>query len=200
MYEIRSRVANGIVAFALSLAVGISGSASAETATLTLDGLSFISFEDEITISIPTGGTIQFHFGTPNPDGTVPFQIGPVDVNLPPVSSETLNATLQYGLASQASGIMTPTTTGRRISFNGVITARDLSLGESSARTYALSFTTEHVSAQSLDGSAVVARDGFRAPEGADYVQLVGATVAKSENEHGSAVYMVLSGTFDRLP
>lgn len=173
---------------------------SSHAATLTLDSLSFVSFEDEVTMPIVPGGSIQFDFGAPNADGSIPFTIQPAGVNLPLVTSYQLNASLQYSLASPATGLFTPSATGRRITFTGTFTAQDVTRPAAGTRSYVMSFTTENASARSLDGTAEVNREGFIAPTGANYVQIVGATVAKSENEHGSAVYLVLSGSFDQLP
>lgn len=172
----------------------------ADVSVLTLDGLSFISFQDEVTNSIP-GGTLRFNFGAPNADGSVPFTIAPSDVSLAPVTIQSLDANLQYSLSSTASGVMTPTPSGRKIVFSGTVSAEDLGLQENGvARSYELTFTTEVASAESLDGSDSVEREGVRVPLSARYVQLVGATVNVAENLHGAAVYMVLSGTFDHLP
>lgn len=172
----------------------------AETSTMTLDLFSFVSFEDQITMSIPAGGTVKFEFGAPNPDGSIPFQISPSGVDLPLITSHPLNATLKYALAGPAVGLMTPTPSGRQIAFSGTFSAQDMTKPDAGVRSYPMLFTTENASAESADGSMVVSREGYRVPDGADYVQIVGATVAESENENGSAVYLVLSGTFDHLP
>lgn len=184
----------------LVLFMGVaSSSAIAVESTLTLDSLSFISFQDEVTNPI-AGGTLRFNFAAPNPDGSIPFTIAPNDVSLAPVTIPSLHASLQYSLANQASGVMTSTPSGRKIVFNGIVAAKDLDDPDSQERTYTLSFTTEEATAESLDGSTTVEREGVRIPTAARYVQLVGATVNESENLHGAAVYMVLSGTFDQLP
>ena len=151
-------------------------------------------------MTIPAGGTLQFQFGTPNADGSIPFKISPADVQLPTVDFPQFNSTLKYALESEANGVMTDTPSGRKISFLAAISAADMDKPDAGARSYSLSFTTESATATSSDGSTVVSREGFRPPEGANYIQLVGATIAKSDNEKGSAVYMVLSGNFDRLP
>lgn len=171
----------------------------ADVAILTLDGLSFLSFNDQVTTSIP-GGWIRFNFGAANTDGTVPFLINPSDVSLTPLSVPGSDAGVQYVLTTQATGTMTPTPTGKRIAFAGTIAAKDVGADEPGQRNYTVNFTTEIVSAEDVDGTTEVTRQGVRVPVGARYVQLVGATVSQSENREGDAVYVVLSGSFDRVP
>ena len=63
-------------------------------------------------------------------------------------------------------------------------------------------WTTEAASSTSSSGDVNVSVTGLRVVESARYVQLVGATVNKTNAypEPGTAVYTVLSGTFDQLP
>lgn len=190
-----------ILGWASLLLVGapVPAMAQGQIGTLTLDTLSFISFQDQVTNVLPAGGTLQFHFGDPAADGSIPFHMDPTDVNLPAVRLEALDATVQYALGSTSTGTLISTPTGKRISFNAVVTATDVDAASTGMRAYTLEFTTEEASAQGSDGG-IVAVDGERVPSNARYVRLVGATVNKSENVNGLAVYMVLSGLFDDLP
>lgn len=190
-----------IVALALTavLSSAVSISAAADVSTLSLDGLSFISFNDQVTASIP-GGSVKFNFGPPNADGSVPFSLSPSDVVLEPLTVPGSDSGVQYVLTTPTTGTMVPTATGKKISFSGTIAARDIGAEDPGQRSYSIGFTTEIVSAEDTDGSTEVTRQGVRVPAGARYVQIVGATVNRSENREGDAVYVVLSGTFDRVP
>jgi hypothetical protein len=176
--------------------------ASEETVgTLTLDGLSFISFGDQEILPIPSGAKIRFRFGPPAADGSVRFTIQPADVSIPPISSSS--GTLEYGIGATASGTLRPTEDGRVMAFTAEINARLVqSDGRSGTIVYTMPFSTESASATNLAKTHSVSVKGVRMVEGALYVQLVGATVNK-ENAYpkpGTAVYTVLSGSFDRIP
>ena len=191
-----------LIAASATLLLFAAPAASEETVgTLTLDGLSFISFGDQEILPIPSGAKIRFRFGSPAPDGSVRFTIQPADVSIPPISSSS--GTLEYGIGAPASGTLRPTEDGRVITFTAEINAK---LVQSDGRTgtivYTMPFSTESASATNLAKTDSVAVTGMRMVEGTRYVQLVGATVNK-ENAYpkpGTAVYTVLSGTFDRIP
>ena len=72
----------------------------AEPAILTLDSMSFISFDDEVIAPLPAGSTIQFDLGTTGHDGTTPFLIPPQGLKLGPVSISQLGSSVQYTLTS----------------------------------------------------------------------------------------------------
>ena len=174
--------------------------ATAETALLTLDSMSFISFNDEAAIPIPLGNPIKFELGQTGSDGSTPFTVPKEGTPLFAVSYPQFGSTVQYSLTSAAGGSITPTESGQKIAFSGTVSAQDISKPDVPSNTYTMTFTTDAVSARSTDGETVVNREGFRPPTGTGYVQIVGATVAKSDNGKGSAVYLVLSGSFDVLP
>jgi hypothetical protein len=181
----------------------IGTSAGAETlGTLTLDGLSFLSFEDIETAAIPPGGTIRLRFGDPNPDGSFPVRILPADVSLPPIPLTSHPLEVTYTLASEATGLLTGTGAQRKLEIDGVI--RGSLIGEESHGSfeYSLRFTTEHAEATNLAGTGFVSVDGMRLVDGVWYLQLVAATVNKVNAfpEPGKAVYTVLSGTLDHVP
>lgn len=185
------------VGLLVAMMVGLNASAET-TATLTLDGLSYISFQDEEIMPLASGSRLTFRFSDPSPGGSVHFTIAPSDVEIPPITIGPDKA-LQYGLANVASGTMITTSDGRKISFTATIAA---SLGEGEALLYTMPFTTETTSATNQVGTVTVEVTGLRLVEGVWYVQLVGATVNK-ENAYpkpGAAVYSVLSGSFDQLP
>jgi hypothetical protein len=166
--------------------------------TLTLDSLSFVSFQDEQVLPIPAGARLKFHFGEPSSNGSVSFTIAPADVEIPAIELGP-DQTLTYGLAGSASGTMSTTASGRRMSFSATIAATP---NEGETFHYAMPFTTESTEATNLAGNVTVEITGMRLVEGVWYVQLVGATVNKENAfpKPGAAVYTVLSGQFDQLP
>jgi len=174
---------------------------SAESATLTLDMLSFISFQDDEFLLLPAGSTLRFDFGTAAADGTIPFTINPSSLSIDPIDVPTMNRSLSYGLNGTASGVIRPTPTGRIIEFTGMVSA-SLSGENGATFVYPIEFTTETATASDVLGDVNVEVTGLRIVEGVWYAQLVGATT-NHENafpEPGSAVYSVLSGEFDQLP
>ena len=189
-----------LVLVTLMMAAVLSSSrARAETVgTLTLDALSYVSFQDQQVLSL-AGGTIRFHFGEPQSDGSVPFSIAPGDVSIPDISLSG-GQILRYALASGASGSLHPSATGQTVALNASITATLIEGEGEGTSTYAVPFTTETASASS-DGQTVSVT-GVRIVPQARYVQLVGATVNKPDAvpQPGTAVYTVLSGSFDQLP
>jgi len=183
--------------------VAIAAAARAETTvgTFTLDGLSFVSFQDVEVLQLPSGSTLRFHFGQPASDGSIPFTLAPEDVEIAPIPMAGAG-TLRYSLASPASGWIRPTANGRRIDFTASVAA-SVELPEGGGTfTYAVPFTTESVEARNAIGTASVEATGMRMVDGAWYVQLVGATTNRTNAfpKPGAAVYTVLSGRFDQLP
>jgi len=175
--------------------------AAADTdGTLSLDSLSFVSFQDERVVSL-AGGAITFHFGAAKPDGSIPFSIGPGDVSMPDIPLST-GQTLHYSLGSGTFGRLLPSASGQIVEFSATVIATVTGGDESQSGslTYSVPFTTETVSTSSKGKSVEVT--GARIAPGVRYTQLVGATANKADTEPtpGSVVYTVLSGTFDRLP
>jgi hypothetical protein len=170
--------------------------------TLTLDALSFISFGRQQTFMIPSGSTIKFHFGEPRADGSVPFTISPGDVSIASISLAGNDGELRYSLASPTSGLMRTAEGGRRIDFRASVNATLVQAGGEGTYTYSMPFTTETLEATSLSGDLEIEVTGMRLVDGVWYVQLVGATVNKANAfpAPGTAVYTVLSGSFDRIP
>jgi hypothetical protein len=169
--------------------------------TLTLDGLSFISFGDREVLSIPSGSTIRFHFGKPS-GGDVPFTISPDDVSIAPIPVPSQDGTLLYTLALPASGWLRGSPDGLKVEFAASIRATLLAPEGGGTLSYSMPFTTESLVARSLEGDVEIAARGARLVKAARYVQLVGvaANRANARPEPGAAVYTVLSGSFDRLP
>lgn len=189
------------IALAAGLMLSFPANAQEQTATLTLDGLSYISFGERRTFSLD-GGTIMFRFGSSNDRG-LPFTIEPSDVAIPAISLGD-GTQLQYGIASVASGSIIRNRAGEpTVTLDATLTS---GLVDSEAQhRYPLQFTTEDASASSAptaDRASSVNITGMRLVEGARYVQLVGATTNRldTELESGAAVSAVLSGTFDFLP
>lgn len=193
-------ITHGLAVIALLIAPA--AQAQTQSGTLTLDALSFISFQDEELLLLPSGSTLRFDFGAPEADGSIPFTISPGGLSVPEIDVPSLGRSLSYGLNGTAAGVIRPEIEGSRvIEFTGMISAT-LS-GENGAEfVYPISFTTETASATDILGQVDVEVTGLRLVEGVWYAQLVGATT-NHENafpKPGAAVYSVLSGQFDQLP
>ena len=187
---------------ALSLLVASPVAAEGTVGTFTLDALSYISFGQDEVVPIPPGSTIQFHFGAPASDGSVPFTIGPGDVKIATIRLPNASGTLAYGIKSTARGTLRPAPDGSRIDFDAVVRA---TLKQPSGREtydYAIPFTTATATATSRDGTETLSRSGSNVTGGARYAQIVGATTNRDNAfpKPGAAVYTVLSGRFDTLP
>ena len=185
---------------AATILLGDSLSAEENIGTLTLDSLSYVSFQDEETLSL-AAGTIRFHFGRPLSTGAIPFTIEPEDVSIPAIAVRG-GGTLSYSLASPASGVIKTTESGRQIAFTAAIDATFREEDHEGTLRHSIPFTTESASATSSNGRDRVEATGMRVPDGTSYVRLVGASTndADAVPKPGTAVYTVLSGTFDRLP
>ena len=171
--------------------------------TLTLDGLSFISFQDQQTLSLPAGSTLEFQFGKPYSNGTIPFTISPSGLSIAPIDLPGGAGSLLYGLAGTATGLVTPAADGHIIQFSASVTAsRQGQTGQTGSYTYSMPFTTETAVASDILRQTTVERTGVRLIDGIWYVQLVAATTNKGDAvpAPGTAVYSVLSGRFDQLP
>jgi len=196
-----------ILVVAASLGFFTSGSAATSgpvVGTLTLDGLSFISFENLENYTIPSGASIKFHFGAPNASGTIPFTIGPADLTIPPIPlrSGSGGGTIQYALASPASGTLQYSGGTATIDLAVAVVATYAGPQGGGRTTYQLHFTTQQATATNATGTNTVSISGEALQRSARYVQLVTATrnAANANPEPGKAVYSVLSGTFDVLP
>jgi hypothetical protein len=188
------------VVWLLILAAALPVRAEELVATLTLDGLSFISFGDNAALPI-AGSTIRLHFGQPSPDGSVSFRVDPADVSIAPIALAD-GQTLQYAIAAPTSGVMRTSDGGRTLAFTAIVAATLSGGSNNGTYTYTIPFTTEHVSAPNLEHTESVEVTGMRVVNGAWYTQLVGATTNKENAfpEPGAAVYTVLSGQFDQMP
>lgn len=168
--------------------------------TLTLDGLSFISFDDRTTLAIPPGASLRFHFGKPNADGSTPFTLAPSDVSIPTISLEG-KSSLTYRLESAAQGILRVDPTPS-VDFTATVSTTLDGEGGSGTATYTVRFTTGIATATNTEGTKTIEVEGMPLARGVNHVQLVGATTNRADAflEPGVAAYTVLSGTFDRLP
>ena len=187
----------------LLLVLLLAASATGETvSTLTLDGLSFISFGDEEYLYLPAGSTLKLRFSAPQPDGSAAFTIAPSDVSIGDVSLPG-GGVLRYALVGTATGAMSVTPDGRKLSFTAVVRATlDTGSSTDGSFDYSIPFTTESTAASNAMGTEVLSVYGMRLVEGVWYGQIVGATTNKENAfpEPGTAVYSVLSGTFDQVP
>ena len=141
--------------------------ASAEevVATLTLDGLSFVSFGDREVLPL-TGSTIKLRFAEPSSDGSVAFRIEPADVSMAPIGLSG-GQTLQYSIASTSPGVMRETASGRTLAFTATVKATLSGSSYDGTYTYIIPFTTEHTSAPNLERTDEVSVSGMRIADGA---------------------------------
>jgi len=186
----------------LLLAVLPSAAVGTTVSTLTLDGLSFVSFEDKEVVPI-SSGSIVFRFGEPRDDGTVPFTIQPEDLSLPDLPLTSNGGALRYTLGRPAVGLMRATEDSRILEFTAEVVASIEKDGVRGAELkYLVPFTTEVATAKNLPRTVTIQVQGLRLLEDIWHVQLVGGATNRIDAipEPGSAVYTVLSGTFDGLP
>lgn len=189
------------IAAAVSIIIAVTPAYGNSTGTLTLDTLSFISFQENETLLLPAGSTLQFTFSTPNEQGNIPFTISPSGVSIDDVAIPGSGRDLEYGLASPASGVLRPTSSGYIIEFVGTVSA-SFSDKPGTTLLYSINFTTETTTATDTLHSFSIDITGLRLIDEVWYAQIVGAAT-NHENafpEPGAAVYTVLSGTFDHLP
>lgn len=167
---------------------------------LTLDGLSFIAFEGEQNVALPSGSSVRFRFENPS-ENSAAFTISPSDVTIPPIPMAG-GATLTYALSSPATGMMRRVAGALEIDFEASITASVSSEQGQGSATYALRFTTRQATATSVDGKDSVAVEGMPVVPGPRYVQIVGGATNRPDAlpAPGAAVYAVLSGSFNSLP
>jgi len=187
--------------FCVALLAMTSSARSEVVATLTLDGLSFVSFSDLESVPLPAGSTLKLRFGRPDADGSVPFTIAPGDVSISPISLGG-GQTLAYTIASAASGTMRRTDAGRKLEFTARVRAAVSGGASPGSREYTVRFTTEGATASDFRQTKQVSVRGSRVVEGVGYMQLVGAAT-NAESAYpgpGAAVYTVLSGRLDRMP
>jgi hypothetical protein len=185
-----------------ALLIPTASTAQEVVSTLTLDSLSFISFEGHENLAIPSGSTLRFHFGAPALDGTIPFDLDPSDVVIGEVPLWSSDGVLRYSLAAPTSGSATRTADGVRMSFPASVVATLVRDDGEYPLAYSLTLTTETAAASNASGTNTETIVGERVIPGPNYVQLAGATTNKTNAfpEPGSAVYLVLSGSFDQLP
>jgi hypothetical protein len=198
-----SRIDKGLGVLVVVLLISSSATADELVATLSLDGLSFLSFEDQRVLSIPAGSVMRFHFADSSGAGSVDFTLGPGDVSIAPISLPGSADTLSYGLGSGASGSLRRMSDGSvAIEFSASVAVTLTRPEGVSTHRYPMHFTTDRASAANADGSRTVQVEGVDVVLGARYVQLVGATTnhEAAPIEPGAAAYAVLSGSFDVLP
>jgi hypothetical protein len=172
-----------------------------QVGTLSLDGLSFVSFDGTQNLPIPAGSVIRFRFGEVA-DGSVTFTIDPEDAAILPIPAGEDGATIQYRLASGATGTARKIDGAPKIEFTATIAATMQSASGGGTHHYALLFTTETTSASNAAQTEQIEVEGMRVVPGPNYVQLVGAATNKPDAfpQPGTTVYAVLSGSFDWFP
>ncbi len=197
MSRARAAVRLGVVCFLLaSPARG-----QEQVATLTLDGLSYLSVEGHAAFEIPAGSTIELRFGRATGD-SVPFTISPDGVKIAPVRFDE-NTQLLYSLASASPGTLKRATDGTyQIDLSATVAVTSTGPDGTAYATYPVRLTTERASAPDRQKGGQVEIDGLRVAPASRYVQLVAAATNRGDAMlgAGAAVRSVLSGTFDRLP
>jgi hypothetical protein len=170
-------------------------------ATLRLDPFSIVSFGDQEVYSLPEGSEIEFEFATAEAAESVRFVVRPRGAAIGPVALGRDDETMRFTLGRSATGVM------RKASDGGVVMEIDafviVTLDHAEApgsKRLPMRFTTESAKARSLRGDRTIDVSGGRvAGRG---VQLVG-TATNDEDDYprpGAPVYVILSGSFDRLP
>jgi hypothetical protein len=181
----------------------VAARAEPQVGTLHLDGLSFVSFGNQQLFSIPLGSTIQFEFGEPRADGSIPFMIHPAGVAIEPIPMGGDYRELRYSLESSASGYAKPVEGGGlRVDFTASVRATLVAEnGELGSYTYTVPFTTEELAVDDAGGDIQLGVTGMPVADRNGYVQIVGAVTNREQAfpEPGTAVYTVLSGRFDRM-
>lgn len=167
---------------------------------LELDALSYVSFQEEENLPIPSGATIRFRFGEPTADGRVAFSIQPSDVLIPRIS--TRRGSLLYSLSKATSGVLTPGPDGASLQFTAQVNVSYSGSEGAGSYRYPVAFTTGSAGATDKAGAVSLSIDGMKLKTAARHVQLVGATSnhGAALTHAGKAVLIVLSGTFDQLP
>ncbi len=194
-----------VIASTSLLLVLLASSSGAEEleATLTLDGLSFLSFGDQQVYSIPAGASLVFRFASGAGERSVPFKILPEDLKIPALPLRGSGEALRFGLAAPVLGSLQLGAGGAAsLTFDARLRVQLDHPTEPGMREISIRFTTEASTAKSLDGAKSIAVSGMRVDSRARAVQLVGTKTGDSRDYPvaGSAVYAVLSGVFDALP
>jgi hypothetical protein len=170
-------------------------------ATLRLDPFSIVSFGDEEVYQLPEGSEIKFEFPAAEGSGSLGFVIHPRDALIGRLPLQRQGESLLFTLARTATGVMRVGSDGRLIvEINAHVNAT-LDHPEMPGLTkLPIHFTTESAKARSLAGDRVIDVAGGRVSGRA--VQLVGTATntAADYPKPGAAVYVILSGVFDRLP
>ncbi len=171
------------------------------TATLTLDGLSFVSFQDREVYSIPAGSTVRFNFGTPSL-GSVSLAIKPSDVDMGPLTLRDGKGTMRFGLSQGAIGSARLGNDGVIMELVAEVVVTLLHPEQGGSKKIRLLLTTESAEGWNLGGTDKVSLTGMRMSPIARAIQLVGATTNAANDfpEPGAAVKVVLSGAFDKFP
>lgn len=198
----RRRSSLVLAVLVLAQASVFSSSAEPFWATLRLDELSHVSFGGQENFAIPAG-EIRFEFWEAAGDGSLGFVVRPSEALLAPIPLRREDESLELALARQATGSMRLGPDGRlivEIDAHVVVTLNHPE--EPGAKKLSLRLTTEEVTARGFDGTRDINVAGSRTSPGGRVIQLVAATTNEADDypRPGAPVYVVLSGTFDRLP
>jgi hypothetical protein len=188
---------------ALIVLVLVGAGPPTKTASLTLDGFSYVSFDDQETFLIPSGGTVRFKVGAPLADGSVPISVDPADVSVGPMTLRAGDEQLVFSLADRASGTVRLESDGRyRAELTATVRVALIHPRDGGTAEYTIRFTTEGASAWNLKRTKQVSVSGVRIDPTSRSVQLVGGTTAQAGDypQPGAAVFAVLSGVLDRIP
>jgi hypothetical protein len=192
-------------AFVFASASVLPGSVWAEpfVATLTLDSVSHVSFDDRVVVPIPGGGSIRM-VGYPHEDGrSAGLRVTETDISARSMTLPDGGGTVRVELLRPGTGHLRSQSDGS-VAIELEFEVR-LSLTNdrgTSVHEMPLRFTTDSVEAWNADGSKRYEVSGLEAKTGSRQVQLVAEATAPATAEAGSgaAVYAVLSGQFDALP
>ncbi len=191
------------LAWVTATSIAPNATAAELVATLTLDGLSFVSFQDQEVYSIPSGGTIKFHFAALAGEESIPVSLGPADVAVEPMTIRGGEGSMRFEVVGPATGTVRLGPDGNLILDLGAkIRVTLIHPDQGGSKEIGVHFSTETKETVSLDGTDKITVSGMRAHPSARGIQLVG-TSTNAANDYpgpGAAVYVVLSGAFDQLP
>jgi hypothetical protein len=184
---------------AVALATGSATRAQERTGTLTLDSLSYLSFDDEEFVPIPAGTRIRFRFGEADERGSVPFTIAREDLSLPQLALSNRRS-LSVGLSAPGEGsVRRAPNRALVVELHALVETRLDRQAE--AGVHSLRFTTETALARNLARTRTLRVSGMRLDASTRAVQLVATTTgAREDPKPGAAIYVLLSGTFDAIP
>jgi hypothetical protein len=165
----------------------------------TLNALSHVSFDDQLVLPIAAGEKLHL-LSYPHQDGSAAaLRVPRAGLGTRSVSIPGGSRLFAVELLGQGKGAMRSDENGSLVIELDLVVRLE---SEAGRRDWPLHLTTEGVESWNAQGTKRFAVEGSRVDPASKVVQLVGSTSAGTDNEvaRGAAIYLVLSGTFDRVP